>query len=391
MRRFSSQYLFTNFGPVLKRGIVTTDDEGTITSVENTTGELKEEQQIEFYNGIIIPGFVNCHCHLELSHLKAIMTEGKGLPDFIEQLRFKRTADKGIIISGAEKADAEMFKAGISLCADICNTPDTFALKKKSRIRYLNLIEVFGIDPSKAEKRIAEAMLLANEAGNSGLEYFIVPHSPYSVSIPLLKMIRDHSGENKVTSIHFMETPSEKDFLRNHSGPIMQAYLRSGYLNGEPESAKDHAEVVINEITSSGKLILVHNTFADRETIEKVNGRKDLYWCLCPNSNLFLEATLPPLKLLMDEGCEIVTGTDSLASNTHLSMLDEITTLQLNFPWIQLEDLVKWSTINGARALNNEKDFGSLEPGKKPGILLIENVDLQNLRLTIESTIKRLI
>jgi cytosine/adenosine deaminase-related metal-dependent hydrolase len=391
MKRFSSQYLFTNCGPVLKRGVITTDDEGMIIGINETGGELKEESQIEFYNGIIIPGFVNCHCHLELSHLKAIMSEGKGLPDFIEQLKFKRTADHAKILSSAEKADNEMFKAGISLCADICNTSDTFNLKRRSRIKYLNFIEVFGIDPSKTEKRMAEAMSLASEARRSGLEHFIVPHSPYSVSLPLLRMIRDYSFENKVSSIHFMETPSEKDFLRNHSGPIMEAYLRSGYLNGEPESAKDHNEVIINEITSSGKLILVHNTFADRETIEKVKRRQDLFWCLCPNSNLFLEGALPPVKLLMDEGCEIVAGTDSLASNTRLSILEEIKTLQLNFPWIRLEELVKWSTINGARALNKDKDFGSLEPGKKPGILLIENADLQNMRLTAESTVKRLI
>lgn len=391
MRRFSAQYLITNCSPVLKRGVITTNDEGTIKGIEDTGGELKEEQQIEFHNGIIIPGFVNCHCHLELSHLKATMTAGKGLPDFIEQLKFKRIADRGKVISDAEKADAEMFKAGVSLCADICNTSDTFNLKRKSRIKYLNLIEVFGIDPSKAEKRKAEAVLLADEAGKSGLEYAIVPHSPYSVSHPLLRMIRDLSAENKVTSIHFMETPSEKDFLKNHSGPIMQAYLRSGYLNGDPESVKDHAELVLDEITSSGNLILVHNTFADRETIERVNRRNDLFWCLCLNSNLFLEGTLPPVKLLMDEGCEIVTGTDSLASNNCLNMLEEIKTLQLNFPWITLQESVKWSTINGARALNEEKNFGSLEPGKKPGLLLIEDADLQNLKLTAESSVRRLI
>ncbi len=391
MRRFSSQYIITNSGPVLKRGVISTDVEGRIISIKDTGGDLKEEQLIEFHNGIIIPGFVNCHCHLELSHMRAIMPGGKGLPDFIEQLKNKRFTDPGKIRSAAETADDEMFKSGVSVCADVCNSADTFSLKKTSRIKYLNLIEVFGINPSKAESRIEEARLLAEEAGKSGLEFFIIPHSAYSVSLPLLRKIGALSTKNRVTSIHFMETPSEKDFLENHSGPVMEAYVRAGYLQGEPESVKDHAEAVLNEITTSGNLILVHNTFADKETIGKVKKRNRLFWCLCPNSNLFLEGKLPPVKLLMEEGCEIVTGTDSLASNTCLNILEELKTLQLSFTGIPLQEMVKWATINGARALNEEKNFGSIEAGKKPGLTLIENADLQNLRLTQESSVRRLI
>ena len=93
----------------------------------------------------------------------------------------------------------------------------------------------------------------------------------------------------------------------------------------------------------------------------------------------------------MEEGCQIVIGTDSLASNANLSILNELKTIQLNFPEISIEDLISWATINGATALGEEEQFGSIKPGKKPGLLLLENVDLQNMKLLPESVVTRLI
>jgi cytosine/adenosine deaminase-related metal-dependent hydrolase len=196
---------------------------------------------------------------------------------------------------------------------------------------------------------------------------------------------------NRVTSIHFMETEAEKMILETHSGPLMDSYRESGLLEGVPELVRDHAEAVLREITLSGNLILVHNTFADRNTLELVKKRRNLFWCLCPSSNIYIEDHLPPVNLLNEENCTIVTGTDSLASNSRLSILDEIRTLQDHFPSVSLEDLVQWATINGARALGQEKWFGSVEPGKKPGLILLQDVDIQNLKLLPESCVKRLI
>ena len=318
MRRFSSQYLITNTGPVLKRAIVTTDDEGLITSIEDTGGDLKESQSIEFHNGIIIPGFANCHCHLELSHMKGIIPGGTGLGNFIEKLKFSRDVARNEIISASLSADDTMYRNGVVICADICNTSHTFSIKQESRIKYHNLIEIFGIDPAKAEKRLNEALVVAQEASAAALEYNLTPHSSYSVSLSLFRLIKKLTEGNNLTSFHFMETSAEKDFLEKHSGLLIEAYKRAGLLQGEPDSAPDHATIVLDEITSSGNLILVHNTFTDKETINKVKRRKNLFWCLCPGSNLYIEQTLPPVRLLMEENCKIVIGTDSLASNDKL-------------------------------------------------------------------------
>jgi cytosine/adenosine deaminase-related metal-dependent hydrolase len=391
MRRFTAQYVITNTGRPLKRAVITTEDDGTILSIEDTEGDLKEKHSTEFYNGVIIPGFVNCHCHLELSHMKDATPENEGLGGFIEQIRSTRNFNSENIYSRLLASDRQMYDDGIVLCADVCNTADSFPLKKESRIDYVNLIEVFGLDPEKAVKRFDETIRVAQKAKELGLDFSLVPHSVYSMSLTLFRLLRDESQNNKVTSIHFMESAEEEAFIKNRNGLLMSSYQRSGLLPSRLETVMSHSDAVLNEITRSGNLILVHNTFADRNTIRKVKERERLFWCLCPNSNIYIENKLPPLKLLLEEGCDPVIGTDSLASNSSLSILEEIKTLQSNFPEVSLESLICWATLNGAKALGKEKQFGKIETGSKPGLLLLQNIDLHNMRLLPESFVTRLI
>jgi len=391
MKRFSAQYIITNAGPPLKRAIITAGDDGTIVDIEDTKGDLQERGSVEFYNGIIIPGFVNCHCHLELSHMKDSVSQGTGLADFIEQVRRTRATDNDNIISAAKCSDHDMYAAGINLCADICNTSLTFNIKKESRISYFNLIEVFGIDPVKAGHRMAEIINISEIAGEMNLPFAVVPHSVYSLSLTLFRLLREASNDNRVTSIHFMESEGEADLVERHSGPLMTSYKKSGLISSGIETVKSHADAVLNEITSSGNLILVHNTFAGRTTIRRVETRGNLYWCLCPSSNSYIENKLPPADILVDEGCTIVIGTDSLASNKKLDILEELKTLQLNFPFLSIEELVLWATANGAKALGEQEQFGTIEAGKRPGLLLLQNADLQNMKLLPESSVTRLI
>ena len=391
MKRFSAQYVFTNSGPALKRAVITTEDDGSIVNIEDTGGDLAEKHSVEFHNGIIIPGFVNCHCHLELSYMKGSIPRSGGLSDFITGVQNIRAKYSENIAKYAEAADAAMYKEGIVLCADLCNTSLTFDIKKKSLIKYINLLEVFGTDPENADHRLADINKIANTAKKMDLSYSIVPHAVYSMSLSLLRLLKEQCLGNKITSIHFMETEAEESFLKNLSGSLASSFEKSRLLPAAPETVRSHSDAVLNEITQSGNLILVHNTFIDAETITKIKARKHLYWCLCPNSNIYIENRVPPLSLLMNEKCDIVTGTDSLASNSKLSILEELKTLQKHFPEVNIEDLVLWSTLNGAMALGEDDNFGKIEIGRKPGLLLLQNVDLINMKLLPDSFVTRLI
>jgi cytosine/adenosine deaminase-related metal-dependent hydrolase len=390
MRKFSAQYIFTNVGRPLKRGIITTDDNGVIIDIEDTNGLLTEKSSVEFYNGVITPGFVNCHCHLELSYLKGKIDEGKGLGYFIEQVIKQRNSNHDNIKSAAE-ADKVMFKEGISLCADVCNNDSTFPIKKNSRVKYINLLEVFGLDSAKAQNHIDSIAEMSKTSANLNIPYNFVPHSVYSTSLALFRLLKQIGYANQVTSIHFMETEDEIAMLTSNSGSIASTYSKTGRMPSVLELVKNHADAVLNEITLSGNLILTHNTFITKEILRLVNQRANLFLCLCPASNIYIEEKLPPVYMLKEETENIVIGSDSLAPNKKLSILEELKILQNHFPAISFEELIKWATINGAIALDEKETFGTIELGKNPGLILISNIDMEKMKLKPESFVTRLI
>jgi cytosine/adenosine deaminase-related metal-dependent hydrolase len=151
MKHFSAQYIFTNTGPPIKRGIVSAGEDGMIMGVDDTGGNLVEKDSVEFHNGIIIPGFVNCHCHLELSHMMDLIPPKSGLAEFLRLFRTGREAAADEIISSAYSADNEMFRDGT---VSPISAPASPLQKKSSKIKYISLLEAFGIDPEKAARRM---------------------------------------------------------------------------------------------------------------------------------------------------------------------------------------------------------------------------------------------
>ena len=151
-------------------------------------------------------------------------------------------------------------------------------------------------------------------------------------------------------------------------------------------------QTYFSSLTKLSTIILVHNTFTSEEDVlflqeyHKKNPQQ-IYFCLCPNANLYIENILPPVHLFRKNNFKIVLGTDSLASNETLSILDEIKTLRKNFPEISLDEMLQWATLNGAKALGFENELGSFDAGKKPGVLNItldsRNVEPENVRRLI--------
>ena len=245
MRRISAQYVFTSAGKPLRRGVVTAASDGTILSVEDTGGDLAEKPGTEFYNGIIIPGLVNCHSHLELSHMHNTLPAGGGLTEFITGVRQQRDADTAEIVRAARDADNEMYREGVVACGDISNNSLTFNIKSSSSIRYLTFIEVFGLDPSLAAGRIDQALELVSAADAAGLTCHITPHAVYSVSQPLFRLIKEHIGLSSVTSLHFLESDDER------------------------KMAQGHIETAITLSGLTSHLILVHNTVIADDELQK--------------------------------------------------------------------------------------------------------------------------
>lgn len=350
-------------------------------------------ENIEYFKGIISPGFVNAHCHLELSHLINVIPEKTGLVDFVFEVVTQRDFPDEKIIDAVSKAEEDMLQNGIIAVGDICNTSFTIPQKQKKNLQYYNFIETSGWLPQIAGKRLEKSIAFYKEFIGKGLKASIVPHAPYSVSKELWeKMTPLFPGE--IVTIHNQETADEDLFFLEGKGGLTKMYEMMKMDNSFYRPAKIRSvQSYFTNLSLASSVILVHNTYTTQKDIDFINEHKSteqlVSFCLCPNANLYIENTLPPVDLFLKNDCGIILGTDSLASNHQLDILEEIKTIVKNFPGIETEIILQWATSNGARALQMDHKIGSFAKGKLPGVLLIEHTD--GKKITNESKVKRII
>src|SRR5690606_38315637 len=129
---------------------IITDDDGVIQDI---TAIEQAGDDVQSHEGILLPGFINCHCHLELRHMKGIIHRGVGMAEFLRSVLKLRKFSPEKIKEGIEKAEDEMYANGIVAVGDICNTAYTIAQKLKGRIWYHNFIEVLGLNDEIAAER----------------------------------------------------------------------------------------------------------------------------------------------------------------------------------------------------------------------------------------------
>ena len=375
--------------------VLITKKDGTVEAIV----DADDAGDVETFNGIISPGFINTHCHLELSHMKGLIPEKTGLIDFVYKVVNERHFAEEEILTAIDRAENEMLLNGIIAAGDICNNGLTLPQKKKQRLAYYNFIEASGWMPTISQTRFERAFNIYKEfeTTNHKLQTTnssIVPHAPYSVSDELWKLITPYF-ENKVVSIHNQETSFEDELFLHGTGDFTRMYelMKIDNTHYNP-SKRSSLQTYFSKLSGAASILLVHNTFIKQEDIEYVqlqtaNYKLQTSFCICANANQYIENTMPPIQLLVEKNCNIVLGTDSLASNHSLNLLDEMKTIQQNFQDISLEKMLQWATINGAKALQMENALGSFEKGKKPGVVLIENAE--NFKLKKKSSIKRIL
>lgn len=386
----SASWVYPVSAEPLRNGIVAVSDDGTITDVWTAQqGEALNIKGVKFYDGVLVPGLVNTHCHLELSHLAGKIPEHTGLPGFVQQVMQQRQASELEIEGAMELADRQMYVNGIVATGDISNQIYSRGVKLKSKLYYHTFVEAMGFNPGRAGEIIQRAV----ETRDSflPLKATIVPHAPYSVSAELFEEIKKTSGANgESVSIHNQETLDENLFFESKEGHFLKLYEFLGLDIGFFEAkGKTSLQSYLPFLSGETRTLLVHNTFTSEQDVAFAKAQHErLYWCLCPGANLYIENRLPDVALLRGAGVTITLGTDSLASNHSLSILAEMKVLQ-EIKQVPLEELLQWATLNGAGFLGIEAQFGSLEKGKKPGVNLIKG--LKGGLITAETSIERII
>lgn len=388
-RLFSADYVLPVSGEPIKNGVVKVGDNDEIIGVYSP-GDENIDGPIVRHSGIIVPGFVNTHCHLELSHLKGKILQNTGLISFIEQVMATRHANDATIQSAMKKADQAMFENGIVAVGDHANSAISKDIKAQSRIHYHTFVEVMGFDPNTASERVKSSISICEEFPKN--QSSITLHAPYSVSKALYSIFKAAVETSGITlSIHSQESEEENKLYRYKTGGFVGFYERMGIdISPFKAQSRNSLQTTTPYLPKSNPLILVHNTFASSRDIfymERMD--KQITWCFCPNANEYIEATLPKIGNFLRGLFPLALGTDSLASNKQLCILSELKTLHQAFPELEFRDTIRWATINGANALGVGDHFGSLEQGKRPGLNLISHTE--GISLTEDSRVKRLI
>jgi aminodeoxyfutalosine deaminase len=386
-RKLQANKIFNGFDWLADDQVLILNENGVI---DNILPANEAGNNIEELDGILVPGFINCHCHLELSHLKNVVPVHTGLINFLTTVIKNRAGDKEDIDGYMASAEKEMFENGIVAVADICNTGQAIEIKRKSTLFWHNLIEVINLHDENLEKQLAYFTLVSDQYKTLDLPKTttsLTPHAPYSVSAATFKVLNNATA-NSIISIHNQESFAENELFENGGGEFLKLFDALGQ-SGSPIqiSGKTSLKTWLPYFNNGQTILLVHNTFISEEDIVfakeySKNNNVELVYCLCPNANLYIENTLPPVNLLLKHNCKIVLGTDSYSSNWQLNIASEIKTLCDHFPHLPIATILKWATANGAEVLNQNVMLGSLQAGKKPGIVLLETDPLNKEFIT---------
>lgn len=316
--------------------------------------------------GVLMPGLVNAHCHLELSHLWDVDRSG-GFVTWVERVVGARWGRTGGEIRQATLEAIEFLATQTATVAvgDVSNALEHLDLLAASRLDAVVFHELIGWDPAQAGEVLAAAdaklAALPADLPGRGVHLRLAAHAPHSVSRALLAGLRERGGP---ASIHLAESPAESRFLASGDGEWRSFLLHRG-LGHVPFEAPGVSPVRYAE--SLGLLrpgvVAVHCVQVDAADSE-VLARSGVTVAVCLTSNRNLGVGVPPVPELLEAGVRLCLGTDSLASGGGIDVLGEMVALRAQFPDLEPATIVRMATADGAVALGLH-DLGTLAPGKR--------------------------
>lgn len=376
-RRVAAQYVYTlECEEPIMNGFVEFDENGTIVR----TGQCGDGEQV--MEGALVPGFVNAHCHLELSHLHKKFRKGTGMAGFIDQINALRDwASDDVKTELVREWMDKLWKDGVSAVADISNDASSFPVKQSSPIYTRTFLEVFGTEPEDCEGVMESVRKLQNISEEYGIDAAPTPHSCYTMSPQLLSASSEAGLESGFLSYHSQESQEEEDLLISGTGAMAENRRRAG-MSTPPVTGESSLKYFIDRLADvkpaphKEHVLLVHNVTLKQDDIDVAKkALENVYWAICPLSNIFIHNALPPVQLMRENGLKVCLGTDSLSSNDDLDMMAELICLHENFPDVPMAELFRWASLNGAEFLGKENVLGSFAEGRRPGIVLVSGLD----------------
>jgi cytosine/adenosine deaminase-related metal-dependent hydrolase len=363
--------------PIIDAALVV-DETGSILDVGPAAEILPRHAgaSVERVQGVVMPGLVNAHVHVELSSLRGKVAGGHGFVRWVERMMGMRAAERPEDDAVAiEKAAGEMETFGTVAVGEVTNTLAAVGALARRGIGGSIFHEVFGLDKERALAKLhamrEERAALADELAAQDLVAAPAAHTVYTTHPDAIRaVLAEVRAAGLRTTVHMAEHPAERSFLEKGVGPFVDFATRMRFpIDRFPVPHKGPIDLADELGLLAPDVLLVHLTDARQGELDRV-AASGAWVVLCPRSNLYIEVKLPPLLEMLKAGIVPALGTDSLGSNASLDVLAEAKALAERFPSVDKRVLVEMATAAGARALGRP-DLGCLRKGSRPGVITV--------------------
>ena len=356
------------------RGGVVTVDGGRVLTVSTDDEPLaasRDVETVDLGDVAVLPGLVNAHTHLELSWMRGKIAPSDSMPAWAQRLIALRVEQRAEPRAAIAAAIAEARTSGTALVGDVSNTLAADQLLGESPLAGAMFYELLGFNATEPEQLVANTReALDRLAPRTDWTRTIVPHAPYSVSPQLFRAIGKAAG-NRPMSIHVGESGDEMTFLRHGTGAWRELLGRLGAWNDRWEPPGCGPVEYIDRLgLVNDRLMAVHGTQLADEELRRL-AAVSATLVTCPRSNRWTGAGTPPIERFYSSGVRVAIGTDSLASVEDLNLFGELAYARHLAPHVPARRLLESATIAGAIALGFQKEFGTIESGKRAALIAV--------------------
>jgi len=369
--RYRARWVLPVTSPPIEDGVVACED-GVIRFV-GKIDDAPPGDDVELGDSVLLPGLVNAHTHLELTAMRGFL-EDLAFEDWIDTLRRSRAAvlDDDALLDSARLGVLEGVEHGVTTFADTSASGVTARAMRECGVRGIMYQEVFGPDPATCSEAMADLdrRVTALRADETDLvRVGVSPHAPYTVSDDLYRAVARYAVANSLPiAMHIAESDAEQSLVCRGSGIFAKWHARRG-IPVQPRARSPIALLADLDALPPGSL-LIHAVNADLTDVRTIV-RSRACIAHCPTSNAKFGHGIAPLDAFLAAGVDVGLGSDSVASNNRMDILDEArmavlsANLRARSPRaLGAAQAVALATIGGARALGNARVTGSLEPGK---------------------------
>ncbi len=352
-------------GDVIENGDLVIHD-GLIQSIETRKTQAQETTVIDLSDHLLLPGFINAHCHLSLSCLKEKVPKAESFCDWVRAL-LKISAEIPFLdrLAGIREGAEEMISSGVTTLADYISQTELFPEYVELPLRKILFLEALGFHQDRARqvcKEIAAILDSHDSHRNPIFQFGLAPHAPYSVSSYLFKALKELAQRRKLPfSCHLAEFPEEIRFLQEGGGELEEFLIERGVFDDQWKPPGKSILPYLHSLDVLGNMVAVHLNHIEESDL-KLMHQQHTGAVFCPGSTLwFGRKKILPLRKMLGLGIAIGLGTDSLASNDSLNFLRELRIAETMAPEVTRMEWLRIATRGGAEVLGTST--GTIQPG----------------------------